>query len=50
MRKAAKHFIEEFKQDVINYYFSSGKAMDAVANELKVSKSLIIKIKHRVNL
>lgn len=43
MGKAKKNFSEEFKQDAISYYYSSGKAMETVAKELKVSKSTISK-------
>lgn len=39
MRKTKKHFSEEFKQDAVNYYYSSGKSMKAVADDLKVSQS-----------
>lgn len=38
-----KHYDAEFKQDAVNYYYSSGKSMEQVAEDLKVSKSTISK-------
>ncbi|WIV12905.1 transposase [Proteiniborus sp. MB09-C3] len=32
-----KHYSKEFKQDAVNYYYSSGKSIKAVAEDLKVS-------------
>ena len=39
MKKHKKQFSEEFKQDAVNYYYSSGKSMKATADDLKISQS-----------
>ena len=39
MGKQMKQFSAEFKQDAVNYYYSSGKTAEQVAKELKVGKS-----------
>jgi transposase len=39
MANQHKHFTAEFKQDAVNYYYTSGKSSDQVAAELKVGKS-----------
>ena len=39
MKKGKKHYSEEFKQDAVNYYYSSGKSMKAAAADLKISQS-----------
>ena len=39
MKKTKKHFSETFKQDSVNYYYSSGKSMKAAAEDLKISPS-----------
>ena len=39
MAKKKKHYSEEFKQDTVNYYYSSGKSMKDAADDLKVSAS-----------
>mgnify|MGYP001034111186 CR=1 FL=1 len=39
MGKKNKQFSEEFKQDAVNYYYSSGKSIKASATDLKVSAS-----------
>lgn len=39
MKKTKKHFSETFKQDAVNYYYSSGKSMKAAAEDLKISQS-----------
>lgn len=43
MGNTNKHYDVEFKQDAVNYYYSSGKSMEQVAEDLKVSKSTISK-------
>lgn len=39
MKKRKKHFSEEFKQDAVNYYYSSGKSMKDTSSDLKISQS-----------
>ena len=39
MGKPKRQYSAEFKQDAVDYYLSSGKSMEEVANNLKVSKS-----------
>ena len=39
MTKRKKQYSEEFKQDAVNYYYSSGKSMKAAADDLKSSQS-----------
>lgn len=39
MKKSKKHFNETFKQDAVNYYYSSGKSMKEAADDLKISQS-----------
>lgn len=39
MKKVKRHYSEEFKQDAVNYYHSSGKSIKAAADDLKVSQS-----------
>lgn len=39
MANQHKQFTAEFKQDAVNYYYTSGKSSDQVASELKVGKS-----------
>lgn len=39
MGKSVKHY----KQDAVNYYYSSGKSLDVIAKELKVAKSSLSK-------
>lgn len=39
----AKQYSAEFKQDAVNYYHSSGKSLEQVARDLKVSKSALSK-------
>jgi len=39
MKKGKKHYSEEFKQDAVNYYYSSGKSIKAAATDLKISQS-----------
>ena len=43
MGKRSKQYSAEFKQDAVNHYLSSGKSMEEVANDLKVSKSSLSK-------
>lgn len=38
-----RHFSEEFKQDAVSYYYSSGKTQEQVADELKIGKSTLSK-------
>jgi|SRR5690625_3437315 len=38
-----RQFSEEFKQDAVNYYYSSGKTQEQVAAELKIGKSTLSK-------
>lgn len=38
-----RQFNEEFKQDAVNYYYSSGKTQEQVAVELKIGKSTLSK-------
>ena len=39
MKNKTKHYSEEFKQDAMNDYYSSGKSMKAAAVDLKISQS-----------
>lgn len=39
MKNRKKHYSEEFKQDSVNYYYSSGKAMKAASEDLNISQS-----------
>lgn len=41
MGRELKQYSAEFKQDAVNYYYSSGKTAEQVAKELKVAKSSI---------
>lgn len=41
MGRTTKQYSGEFKQDAVNYYFSSGKTIDQVAKDLKVNKSTL---------
>lgn len=41
MGKKRKTFTAEFKQDAVNYYYSSGKSIREVSDDLKVSKSAL---------
>lgn len=43
MGKSTKHFNAEFKQDAVNYYYSSGKTIDEIAKELKIARSTLSK-------
>lgn len=43
MTKQFKQYSAEFKQDAVNYYYSSGKTGEQVAKELKVAKSTLSK-------
>ncbi|GBF12229.1 transposase [Tepidibacillus infernus] len=43
MGNQKKQYSAEFKQDAVNYYHSSGKSLEQVAGDLKVSKSAISK-------
>lgn len=43
MGKLKKQYNAEFKQDAVNHYHSSGKSMEQVAGDLKVSKSSLSK-------
>jgi transposase len=37
----SKQFNAEFKQDAVNYYYSSGKTFEQAAKDLKVGKSTL---------
>ncbi len=39
MKRQTKNYTAEFKQDAVNYYYSSGKSSEQVAEDLKVAKS-----------
>ena len=39
MSKKNKRYSKEFKQDAVNYYYSSGKSIKAVASDLDISPS-----------
>lgn len=39
--KNQKQFSREYKQDAVNYYYSSGKTGEEVAKELKIGKSTL---------
>lgn len=39
MGKKRKNYSAEFKQDAVNYYYSSKKSLREVASDLKVSES-----------
>jgi transposase len=39
MGKKRKQFNAEFKQDAVNYYYSSGKSIKDAAIDLKISAS-----------
>lgn len=39
MKNRKRHYSEEFKQDAVNYYYSSGKFLKATSDELKISQS-----------
>jgi len=43
MGRQTKQFSAEFKQDAVNYYYTSGKTIDQVFKELKVGKSTLCK-------
>ena len=39
MKPRKSQFSKEFKQDAVNYYYSSGKSLKAASGDLKVSQS-----------
>lgn len=43
MVRNKKQYSAEFKQDAVDYYHSSGKSLEQVADDLKVSKSALSK-------
>lgn len=43
MGKHKKQYNAEFKQDAVDFYHSSGKSLEQVAGDLKVSKSALSK-------
>lgn len=43
MAKHKKQYSAEFKQDAVDHYHSSGKSLEQVAGDLKVSKSALSK-------
>ncbi len=38
-----KHYSAEFKQDAVNYYYSSGKSQKEAAKDLKIAMSTLCK-------
>jgi len=36
-----KHFSAEFKQDAVNYYYSSGKTLGQAAKDLRIGESTL---------
>jgi transposase len=43
MVKRKKQFNAEFKQDAVNYYYSSGKSLGQAATDLKIGQSTLAK-------
>ena len=43
MSKSNKNYTAEFKQDAVNFYYSSGKAQHEAAKDLKVAASTLSK-------
>jgi transposase len=41
MTKSRKQFDAEFKQDAVNYYYSSGKSLEKAATDLKIGESTL---------
>jgi len=41
MTRNKKQFNEEFKQDAVNYYYSSGKSLKNAAADLKIGESTL---------
>lgn len=41
MENRGKQFSAEFKQDAVNYYYSSGKGLEKAAKDLKISRSAL---------
>jgi transposase len=41
MSKSRRSFTAEFKQDAVEYYYSSGKSIKDAADDLKVSQSAL---------
>lgn len=41
MGKTKKHFSADFKQDAVNYYYSSGKSFTQAAKDLKIGTSTL---------
>lgn len=41
MGKKLQQYSAEFKQDAVNYYFTSGKTVEQTAKDLKVNKSTL---------
>lgn len=41
MGKKSTHYNAEFKQDAVNFYYSSGKSIDEAASSLKVARSTL---------
>ncbi|MCT4563576.1 MAG: transposase [Maledivibacter sp.] len=43
MGRKQKSYSAEFKQDAVNYYYSSGKSVKVVATDLKIGQSTLSK-------
>ena len=43
MGNRIKSYSAEFKQDAVNHYYSSGKSLEQVANDLKIGHSTLSK-------
>lgn len=41
MAKGRKQFDETFKQDAVDYYYTSGKSLKKVASDLKIGESTL---------
>jgi len=41
MSKKNKNYTQEFKQDAVNYYYSSGKTLSKAASSLKIAPSTL---------
>lgn len=41
MAKNKKHFDAEFKQDAVNYYYTSGKSLEKASADLKIGESTL---------
>ncbi|MFD1363154.1 transposase [Lentibacillus salinarum] len=41
MTKNKRHFDAEFKQDAVNYYYTSGKSLEKASADLKIGESTL---------